>query len=292
MCTALLMVLMAWSPARSCIQPGGDCSDMNHYNQYMAQVTADCCNGFGQEGNCESGVPDACDDRCYCSFIPFWTDCKHLIQTDPHLSSTSIRGLFEGVYGLCVAAKADNTVHDTDPVTPGDQFDPDAPLTASVHCHQQALTTASELSSNTGPMDGLWMVGVNGDKSCLYTPEGRQDPSQCEVMQNQQRLWDALEQRFGDCMLGPNATVPGDGGGHRRRRAQRPDTIDGEPVTMICDFSLDTNQDGSVGNGDDLWHGGMFGAIFSKDAVYFAVTNAVTAPLVKYMECDEIVGGG
>lgn len=35
----------------------------------------------------------------------------------------------------------------------------------------------------------------------------------------------------------------------------------------------------------------MFGAILSKDAVFFLTTDPVTAPLVEYVECDEVIGG-
>ena len=69
------------------------------------------------------------------------------------------------------------------------------------------------------------------------------------------------------------------------------DEGDGVPNYEICDYSPDTNGDGKVGEGDDLWHGAMFGAILSKDGLYFMVTNNVTRNLVKYAECDEVVGG-
>ena len=68
----------------------------------------------------------------------------------------------------------------------------------------------------------------------------------------------------------------------------------GLPNYEVCDYSLDTNGDGEVGDGeDDLFEaiGGMFGAILSKDALYFMVTDASTRDLVKYAECDETVSG-
>ena len=39
------------------------------------------------------------------------------------------------------------------------------------------------------------------------------------------------------------------------------------------------------------WQMSMFGAILSKDAVFFLTTDPVTAPLVEYVECDEVIGG-
>ena len=61
---------------------------------------------------------------------------------------------------------------------------------------------------------------------------------------------------------------------------------------MICDFSMDTNEDGSVGEGDDQWNSGpMFGAIISKDALFYLATDSTIGPLIEYAECDEVVGG-
>ena len=208
---------------------------------------------------------------------------------------------------MCQATLNDNKVHDTDPIAPGDQYDATTPLKASVHCHQQILATAGELSSNSGPMDGLWMMGVTGDSACLYTDEAKADPSkkeECELLQNQQKLMDAMEARWGDCTLicdgevchrGPDSgwhePDVGDIGSHRILD----DTSSGGlPNYEVCDYSLDTNGDGEVGDGeDDLFEaiGGMFGAILSKDALYFMVTDASTRDLIKYAECDETVSG-
>lgn len=254
------------------------CTDMEHYSARMDQVTASCCDNFFQDGNCADGIPIECDITCAVDFVQFWDDCGPFITGQGDNVPQSVRLAFEGVSAMCHATLDDNQVHDTDPITPGDQFDPNARLTTSVHCHGQTLSTAQQLSDTTGPMDGLWMIVVNGDQSCLYGDNA--DPEHCEVNINRQALFDAMEAEFGDCNLGP-----GGKGGHRRVQ-----TTDHEPANMICDFSLDTNEDGEVGDGDDLWGGGLFAAIMSKDAVYFMVTNEVTAPLVSSCECDEVVG--
>ena len=92
-----------------------------------------------------------------------------------------------------------------------------------------------------------------------------------------------------------------DGGGHRRVQKGLTDP-DGPPAetapgeggmaNMICDFSLDTNEDGVVGPGDDEYEMmPFFGAILSKDAVFYLATDAAAAPLIEYVECDEVVGG-
>lgn len=283
--TAAVLALCLYSTAA---QPGAKhlCSTMKEYNYRMDEVTNYCCKGFGQEDNCAHGYPDVCDDMCATAYIPFWDDCKDFIKSNPAAYTTSVRGAFEGVYAMCTLTAADNKVHDTDPIEPGDQFDPKAPLEASVRCHGQKLDTAQQLSDNTGPMDGLWMIGVTGDDKCLYTPAGKSNPSACQVMKNKKLLMDSLEKQFGDCLLGANAHPPGMAGDGKRRTQAGRDIDNGFPVTMICDYSLDTNHDGKVGNGDDLWHGKLFGAVMSKDAVYFMVTNNVTAPLVQYAECD------
>jgi len=318
-----------------------------------------------------------CDEICAKTFTHFWADCKDFINTEVRIKS--VRMLFEGVNGLCRKTLHDNEVHDTDPVTPGEQFDPNRKLAASVHCHQDVLDTAGKLSTSTGPMDGLWMLGVNGDSACLYseavkTRDGKTgrsvvDPSKqrkCQIMKNKQLLFDTMEKRFGDCTLsckgegcsrGPDSgwVEPNVGDGTRRRKlSEGVDTSlcedsplpsawrtafpqwatcadaknqfscgfshvdlgpaasgvpglsatlssfcpvtcnicsEGLPNYEICDYSLDTNGDGKVGAGDDLWHSGMFGCILSKDALYYLVTNNVTAPLVKFAECDEAIGG-
>ena len=280
----LLLGIGATPVASQQLTPSGWylCDSISRYQQRITAVGSHCCTGFGQSDNCGSnGIPEICDTRCSASFITFWDECQDFVL-QANLDSTT-RLAFEGVYGLCQATDADNVVHDTDPITPGDQFDPDAPLQADVHCHQEALTTANDLSENTGPMDGLWMLGVRGDSSCLYTDAGRDDPSSCEVIQNRQLLMDSMEAEFGACDL---VNGPGDGGGGHRRNQY----VDNP--TMICDWTLDTNGDGRAGeDGDDIWSGGMFAAIASKDAVYFMVTNEVTAPIVSYAECDEVVGG-
>lgn len=289
------LVILGPSPgAGQQLTPSGwyPCNSASRLTQRITSAGNHCCQGFGQEDNCDvTGVPSICDTRCSQSFIPFMDECHDILVAGNNLDR-STRMAFEGVYGLCQATQADNVVHDTDPVTPGDQFDPNTPLTADVHCHNDALTTANELNDNTGPMDGLWMLGVNGDSSCLYTDAGRADPSSCEVMQNKQALMDAMGAEFGTCNLltgctdskGCSPTPNQPGGGHRRNQYV-------DNPTMICDWTMDTNGDGEVGDGDDLWSGGMFGAIASKDAVYFMVTNSVTAPLVSFAECDEVMGG-
>ena len=35
----------------------------------------------------------------------------------------------------------------------------------------------------------------------------------------------------------------------------------------------------------------IFGVILSKDAVFYLATDSVIAPLIEYIECDEVVGG-
>ena len=55
---------------------------------------------------------------------------------------------------------------------------------------------------------------------------------------------------------------------------------------------MDTNLDGAVGEGDDEWDIlSSFGAVLSKDAVFYLATDSVAAPLIDYIECDEAVGG-
>ena len=294
---ATLLLLLAPVNAQEEETAHAACTSIDDYNERMEAVRENCCSGFGQENNCRSGVPDVCDETCALTYTVFWADCKTFINTDVDVKS--VRMMFEGVNGLCQATLSDNKVH----VTPGNQFDPNAPLSGSVSCHQTKLKTAGELSANTGPMDGLWMLGVVGDTKCLYSKEARADPqiqAQCPVMKNKQLLFDTMEKRFGDCTLnckGEGCTRGPDSGwvephaGDRRRLALNKDEGDGVPNYEICDYSLDTNGDGKVGEGDDLWHGAMFGAILSKDGLYFMVTNNVTRNLVKYAECDEVVGG-
>ena len=91
------------------------------------------------------------------------------------------------------------------------------------------------------------------------------------------------------------------GGGHRRRVQKQvgpvgpPDVTapgEGDMPSMVCDFSMDTNLDGAVGEGDYEWNDlSFFGAILSKDAVFYLATDSVAAPLIDYIECDEAVGG-
>ena len=35
----------------------------------------------------------------------------------------------------------------------------------------------------------------------------------------------------------------------------------------------------------------QFGVILSKDAVFYLATDSVIAPLIEYIECDEVIGG-
>ena len=35
----------------------------------------------------------------------------------------------------------------------------------------------------------------------------------------------------------------------------------------------------------------FFGTILSKDAVFYLATDALIAPLIDFIECDEVVGG-
>ena len=55
-----------------------------------------------------------------------------------------------------------NEIHDTDLVKPGDQTDMATPLAVPVNCHNIQMKTAGDLNVNTGPMDSLWMVSVDG----------------------------------------------------------------------------------------------------------------------------------
>ena len=56
---------------------------------------------------------------------------------------------------------------------------------------------------------------------------------------------------------------------------------------------MDTNGDGKVGDGDDQFASkNFFGAVLSKDAVFYLATDQTVAPLLKYIECDEPVGNG
>lgn len=251
------------------------CNSMDRYNTRMNNVNTNCCTGFGQtDNNCaDTGVPLICDTRCALSFVPFYEECSDFITSAD--VGREVESAFLSVYGMCQAVQRDNVVHDTDPVTPGDQFDPDARLVASVSCHQTPLGTAQELTDSTGPMDGLWMFGTAGDRTCQYT-----DSTNCEVIQNRKILWDAMDAEFGACNLVDGNT----GDGHRRTQYV-------DNPTLICDWTLDTNGDGQMDSSDDIWSGGSFAAIVSKDALYFMVTNEVTAPLVSYAECDEVVGG-
>ena len=101
---------------------------------------------------------------------------------------------------------------------------------------------------------------------------------------------------------------------------------DGGMANMICDFSLDVNEDGKVtllktrlihrglvqttfslpietheisstpartqvDQSDDIHDMGFFEAILSKDAVFYLATDSVVAPLITAIECDEVFGG-
>ena len=92
--------------------------------------------------------------------------------------------------------------------------------------------------------------------------------------------------------------------GHRRRLGsnegwaasdrvvpERAGNTDYNNWNSICDFSMDTNGDGKVGKGDDAFATkNFFGAVLSKDAVFYLATDQTVAPLLKYIECDEPVG--
>lgn len=77
-------------------------------------------------------------------------------------------------------------------------------------------------------------------------------------------------------------------GGQRRLQDVPPTSPGPEYVPGVCEFSMDTNGDGKVGEGDDAFEGeAVFGAVLSKDAVFYLATDETTAPLVTYIECDE-----
>jgi hypothetical protein len=118
--------------------------------------------------------------------------------------------------------------------------------------------------------------------------------------------WEATNLIFSD------ATVPvwEDGGGEgqdeaansKGRRLQEKGDPDGPPAevapgeggmtNMICDYSLDTNLDGKVDDGDMLFSDlTFFEAILSKDAIFYLATDPLTAPILKTLECDEVFGG-
>ena len=86
---------------------------------------------------------------------------------------------------------------------------------------------------------------------------------------------------------------------------------------MICDYSLDINEDGKVGyvqqtvyfdlysailkcrcsvpvvqvdSSDGISDMQFFEAILSKDAVLYLATDSLVAPLIEAIECDEVFG--
>lgn len=80
--------------------------------------------------------------------------------------------------------------------------------------------------------------------------------------------------------------------GHKRHLQDEPPTAPGpEYVPGVCEFSMDTNGDGKIGEGDDAFNGeAVFGAVLSKDAVFYLASDQTTAPLITYIECDEPTG--
>jgi hypothetical protein len=46
------------------------------------------------------------------------------------------------------------------------------------------------------------------------------------------------------------------------------------------------------GRSDDIWSSSQFGALLSKDAVVWLATDPKMSKLVRYIECDQVIGGG
>lgn len=146
-------------------QAPSSCATHQEYERLIEDVATNCCDQFDQDQNCYDGVPRVCDTRCAPVFIAFWTACSSYITTS--LPSPALRAQFVGLQGKCHATLQSNLVHDTDLVKPGDQLDLSTPLLVPVNCHGQLMTTANELQQNTGPVDSLWSVMVDGDFKCL-----------------------------------------------------------------------------------------------------------------------------
>ena len=98
-------------------------------------------------------------------FVEFWAAGSAYITTS--LPSPALRQQFVAMQGRCHATLQANTIHDTDLVKPGDQVDLSTPLLIPVNCHGMQMKTAKDLDENTGPMDSLWSVMVDGESRCL-----------------------------------------------------------------------------------------------------------------------------
>lgn len=146
--------------------PGpASCATHDEFERLVENVATNCCDQFEQEQNCADGMPVVCDTRCAGVYIEFWAACSSYITTS--LPSANLRQQFVGMQGKCHATLQANEIHDTDLVKPGDQLDMTTPLRVPVNCHGMQMKTADDLERNTGPMDSLWSVDVDGDFKCL-----------------------------------------------------------------------------------------------------------------------------
>jgi hypothetical protein len=227
---------------------------LSHLIAAHAPLSQACCNNFGQDGDCDGGVPTICDTRCADRFIPFWQSCSGFLGGDGDGDLSNDGGGRGGggrgsghrrqlqvvahtdmsaFAAKCIAAHNANLVHDTDQDTPGLQHDMGERLKTSVACGGHDMKTTGDLNTDSGAFDGLWMLGVSGDSLCMHQAcpgcSGgwltTAERDACPALVNKRAVMDGLAQAFpgGECSL--LSPIPG------------------------CGFSLDTNGDGDGGGG-------------------------------------------
>jgi hypothetical protein len=171
------------------------CVNHDEFQDLLQQVSTGCCDGAGQEHNCDNGAVRVCDARCAPNYHTFWSVCKSYITEGSDLPAF-VRQQFVATHGKCLATLEANMVHDTDLLTPGQQHNLTTPVAVPLNCHNHVVTTAGQLNDITGPENGVWMIGVKGDSECLPSPT-------CEAARNKKAVQDALYARYGKCSMPP-----------------------------------------------------------------------------------------
>lgn len=173
------------------------CTTQAEFADLLGQVETGCCDGAGQEGNCDSGNVRVCDARCAPLFHTFWLACASYVTGGTNLGAF-VRQEFVATHGQCLALLEADVVHDTDLLKPGAQHDASTPLAVTTNCHDRVMLNAGNLNTTAGPTNSVWMVGVK-------------DLPGMDVHDAKKTIVSTLHARYGDCVI-PPAPPPGEMG--------------------------------------------------------------------------------
>jgi hypothetical protein len=150
--------------AKPASPPPGDaaCFTFTDYSQQLDGAHAACCDGFGQEQNCQDGTPQICDESCAPVFTAFWGSCASFVERS--VAETGVRLLFETVNARCMQT-----------IVNGGQVHPSNRIGISLGCDEDGNCMGIGEGGNEGrgggvdPTDnGLGAIGGGGRGGPLH----------------------------------------------------------------------------------------------------------------------------